>query len=186
MSVCRWGILSVCLAVFGCLTQPELKCQVGSQQTTHTQLTDTTVQPRQRRWVLPAQNNADQRTQANSSYLLTLLPIMPHRIPGAIPWRNSAARKILLGDLERAITPLYESELTAEDAWARVYKHLVEFEQVPFQQFQVQLQAHREQVLRRVKKAADNNMQYRNFCKEVPNPKPSVDWQLTCFYKRMY
>ena len=95
---------------------------------------------------------------------------MPQRVSNEIKWRNSAARKVLLGDIENSIIPLFESELSAEDAWARVYKHLVEFEKVPFEQFKRQLHAHRDQVQRRLRKANDDEVRYRNYRAVSPEP----------------
>ena len=73
------------------------------------------------------------------------------KIPNAISWRGSAARKVLLRDLEVGVLDLNDDEASAEEAWEDVYKHLVEFETVPFEQFKKQLQAHCLQVLRKVK-----------------------------------
>ena len=41
------------------------------------------------------------------------------KISGAIPWRGSAARKVLLGDLEGGVLSLYEDELSAEE-WSQL------------------------------------------------------------------
>ncbi len=65
--------------------------------------------------------------------------------PPDIKWRTSAARTIILEDLEETFLPLTELQFTTEDAW-RGYRHLPELSLVPFSQFKRQLKAHREQV----------------------------------------
>lgn len=92
------------------------------------------------------------------------------KIPGAIPWRGSAARKVLLRDLETGTLDLYEHQTTAKKAWDFLYKHLAEFEKVPFEQFEKQLQAHRLQVLKRVELARSDYVRFRNTRKHLPPP----------------
>ena len=92
------------------------------------------------------------------------------KIPNAISWRGSAARKVLLRDLEVGVLDLNDDETSAEEAWEDVYKHLVEFETVPFEQFKKQLQAHRLQVLRKVKMSGADFVRFRNTRDHVPAP----------------
>jgi len=65
-----------------------------------------------------------------------------------IHWASSAAREVMLADLESGHLPLYNFHLDATSAWD-VYKLLEEFKNVPFRQFERQLDAHRRQVLQR-------------------------------------
>ena len=60
-----------------------------------------------------------------------------------INWRWSAARAMILADLESDTIPLEESDLSAKKAWRR-YQGKPEFAQVPFALFKKQLAAHRE------------------------------------------
>ena len=60
-----------------------------------------------------------------------------------IDWRNSVPRSIIIGDLEDGV--LDHDAPSAEDAWEELYKNLAEFSEVPFEQFNEQLAAHREQ-----------------------------------------
>ena len=92
------------------------------------------------------------------------------KIPNAIPWRGSAAREILLRDLEAGFLGLRDDETSAEEAWEYVYKHLVEFDKVPFEQFKKQLQAHRLQVLRKVKMSGADFVRFRNTRNHIPAP----------------
>ena len=89
------------------------------------------------------------------------------KIPGAIDWKKSAARKILLGDIENHLLP---DDMPADEAWRRLYKHMGGFEGVPFKQFEKQLKAHREQVWGRLKRAADDEVRLRNYRNLVPEP----------------
>ena len=65
---------------------------------------------------------------------------------GWIDWRNSEPRAILIEDLVGGILSLDDDEIPAQVAWDTTYKHLAEFANVPFEQFQARLKDHREQV----------------------------------------
>lgn len=92
------------------------------------------------------------------------------KIPNAIPWRGSKAREVLLCDLETGTVGLYDHQISAEEAWDRAYKHLLEFEKVPFEQFKKQLKAHRLQVLKRMEIARSDFVRFRNTRKHLPPP----------------
>ncbi len=62
-----------------------------------------------------------------------------------IDWANSAAKIIILEDLKAETLPLEESACTTEEAW-NYYKGMIEFQEVPYPQFEKQLKAHREQM----------------------------------------
>eukprot|EP00978_Attheya_sp_CCMP212_P041641 scaffold241219_cov41-Attheya_sp.AAC.1 len=64
-----------------------------------------------------------------------------------LPWKKSAARLRLLGDLQDGILSLDAKELPANDAWEQCYKNVPEFALVSFEQFQDRLRDHRQQVV---------------------------------------
>ena len=66
-----------------------------------------------------------------------------------INWRWSMARTIILDDLEKGHLPLDSNALSAEDAWDKTYKHLHEFRDIPFGQFEKQLEDHRKQTCKK-------------------------------------
>jgi hypothetical protein len=68
--------------------------------------------------------------------------------PGWIDWTKAEAREIMLFDLIEGVLPLEEAELSAEEAWEQVYRHMPEFVGPPvvFSQFKERLKTHREQV----------------------------------------
>jgi hypothetical protein len=74
--------------------------------------------------------------------------------PGWIHWKSSAARKILLDDLERGLLPVDPAELSAEEAWSVCYSHMAEFVPVVFSQFKERLRDHRQQVGGNITRAA--------------------------------
>ena len=63
----------------------------------------------------------------------------------AIDWRKSSARLVILYDLESGRLSIDDDEEPADELWNVVYKHIEEFEDVPFWQFDEKLQDHREQ-----------------------------------------
>jgi hypothetical protein len=63
-----------------------------------------------------------------------------------IEWRNSAAKLIIFMDLEEGGLPVDENKMSAQKAWDLVYKHIREFEKVPFAQFKARLKDHRAKV----------------------------------------
>lgn len=63
----------------------------------------------------------------------------------AINWRKSEARKIIINDLDCDVLSLNNEQCTAEEAWERTYKGMVEFNHVPFSQFKARLADHRQQ-----------------------------------------
>jgi hypothetical protein len=68
------------------------------------------------------------------------------RRPGWIDWAKSAAKQIILDDLDRGVLPVDEAELSAEEAWDLVYSQMYEFirpETVVFSQFKERLRDHR-------------------------------------------
>ena len=82
------------------------------------------------------------------------------RPDGLIDWRTSTARKVFLGDVEQHILP---ENMSARDAWNRLYKHMSDFEKVPFAQFEKQLAAHCKQVQQCVEKAANDAVRLIRF-----------------------
>jgi hypothetical protein len=80
--------------------------------------------------------------------------VTPPFLPN-INWRYSEARLILLNDLERGILSVDEAEVTAEEAFFDVYREMVEFFQVPFQQFEAKLEDYRSQMQDTLKNSAD-------------------------------
>jgi len=89
-----------------------------------------------------------------------------------IHWQSSAARAIMLADLECQHLPLYDFHLDARGAWD-VYQHLEEFKNVPFTQFARQLQAHRNQVLQRKTVIEGEEQAMRQF--RAMNPRKQND-----------
>ena len=65
---------------------------------------------------------------------------------GWIDWRTSEARQVVLDDLVDGILSVEEDEVSAVEAWNMVYKHLVEFRDVVFSQFEARLADHRSQI----------------------------------------
>jgi hypothetical protein len=63
----------------------------------------------------------------------------------AMDWRASAARLVILYDLEDKVLTDDEDELPAEEAWDLIYNKMEEFEGVPFWQFKEKLHDHRQQ-----------------------------------------
>lgn len=74
-----------------------------------------------------------------------IYPEMPQRKrrEGFIDWRNSEAKAALLKHLLDGVLTLDESEVSAEEAWATRYSNMTEFANVVFEQFKLQLKAHR-------------------------------------------
>ena len=72
---------------------------------------------------------------------------MPRKLkPGTIKWPKSEARNKVLDDLLKGVLPVDAKELSAEDAWELSYKNMVEFKDVPFEQFKDRLRDHRRQM----------------------------------------
>lgn len=71
-----------------------------------------------------------------------------------IAWRKSAARAVLLRDLENGTLPISENYMVSEEAW-KIYQTMDEFVNVPFSQFKRQLKAHRQQVHLRKERVAE-------------------------------
>lgn len=63
-----------------------------------------------------------------------------------IAWVNSKAKKIILLDLQEGILPLDSAEVSAREAWDKVYGKMIEFQDVPYEQFRDRLNSHRNQV----------------------------------------
>ncbi len=61
-------------------------------------------------------------------------------------WKKSAAREVLLDDLQQGLLPADAAELSAEEAWEICYQHMAEFVPVVFDQFKERLRDHRKQV----------------------------------------
>jgi len=80
-------------------------------------------------------------------------PKRKHQEKG-ISWSGSAARLVLLADLAEGNVPLDESACSAEEAW-EYYQELLEFKDVPFSQFEKQLEAHWAQMNRKMVRAMD-------------------------------
>ena len=75
-----------------------------------------------------------------------------------IPWRDSDARKIVLFDLNKGYLPLSSSKMSALEAWTKVYMHLKEFKDVPYEQFRDRLRDHRKQGQRLLNKASSDEI----------------------------
>ena len=73
--------------------------------------------------------------------------------PNYIDWRKSEAKEIILAHLRNGWLSLDEEAYPAEDVW-EYYRHLPEFEGVIFEQFNLRLADHREQIGGRVRRAA--------------------------------
>ena len=71
------------------------------------------------------------------------------RREGWIDWRNSAAKQVIMYDLEEGELPLSEEDFSAEDCWQYIYQEMPEFEHVSFDQFKALLKDHRKQVKKR-------------------------------------
>jgi hypothetical protein len=65
---------------------------------------------------------------------------------GWIDWKKSAARQVLMDDLQCGLLPVDAAELSAEEAWEICYQHMAEFVPVVFSQFKLRLRDHRRQV----------------------------------------
>lgn len=87
-----------------------------------------------------------------------------------IKWRGSKAREILLNDLENKIVPLDDDDFPAAEAWSTLYCDTDEFKEVPYEQFERQLKAHRKQVQKRWDEATEDGARYMNFRLEFPAP----------------
>ena len=83
----------------------------------------------------------------------TASPTMPRKIPNAIPWANSNAHKVLLGDIERNVFP---NDMPILKAWESIYSKMEEFKDVPYFQFVKRVDAHQKQVQKRKDKSVDN------------------------------
>jgi hypothetical protein len=77
-----------------------------------------------------------------------------------IEWRNSAAKLIIFMDLEEGLLPLDENKLSAQEAWDLVYKHILEFQKVPFAQFKARLKDHRAKVQTELNRACDDELAF--------------------------
>ena len=64
---------------------------------------------------------------------------MGRKIPNAIPWAKSDARKVLLGDIENDVFP---DDIPVLHAWERIYSKMKKFEDVPYLQFVERVDAH--------------------------------------------
>lgn len=78
----------------------------------------------------------------------------PSKRKGWINWRNSAAKKVLLGDLETGRLSVNVDDKSAEEAWQH-YKTNIAFANVAFAQFKERLKSHREQVKKHSAKGID-------------------------------
>ena len=58
-----------------------------------------------------------------------------------IDWANSAAKQVLIDDLDSEVLPVDKEQLSAKEAWDQVYQHMVEFHGVPYKQFRDRLNA---------------------------------------------
>ena len=59
-----------------------------------------------------------------------------------IKWPKSETRNIVLDDLLKGVLPVDAKELSVEDAWELSCKNVVEFKDVPFEQFKDRLRDH--------------------------------------------
>ena len=85
-----------------------------------------------------------------------------------IKWRGSQAREVLLGDPENKILPLNDDHFPAAEAWSIIYSEMDEFKEVPYEQFERQLKAHRKQVEKRWDEAIEDETRLVNFRLEFP------------------
>lgn len=118
-------------------------------------------------------NCSNQATSFESRDFLIHNIIMPRkRKPvdeAGINWRFSAARDIVLGDLMDEVLPLEDAVIPAQDAW-EYYKDLFEFKDVPYSQFERQLEAHREQVDGKFRKSQQQWEAYQRLRSTHPVP----------------
>ena len=108
------------------------------------------------------------RHRALSRPTFPACPTMPRKIPNAIPWANSEARKVLLGDIERDVFP---DDVPLLKAWESTYSKMEAFEKVPYLQFVERVEAHRKQVQKRKEKSVDDLARMMNTRLTLAPPK---------------
>jgi hypothetical protein len=72
---------------------------------------------------------------------------------GWIDWRNSAAKEILMDDLQSGVLTTDAAQLPALEAWNICYKHLAEFVGIDYDQFRDRLRDHRLQARKDIHRA---------------------------------
>jgi hypothetical protein len=107
--------------------------------------------------------NCERSTTTHFIAVVKILYMMAPRNPKPKPkpfidWRKSAAKLIILSNLEEGIIPVDDNQLSAEDAWEGCYKHIVAFRNVPFKQFNDRLKDHRRQQEQKVSAAAEEEI----------------------------
>jgi hypothetical protein len=73
----------------------------------------------------------------------------------AINWRKSAAKLIILSNIQEGVLP---NHLTAKEAWESCYMHIAAFRIVPFTQFRDRLRDHRQQHQKDTGRAAEEEI----------------------------
>jgi hypothetical protein len=73
----------------------------------------------------------------------------------SIDWRKSAAKLIILSDIQEGVLP---NHLTAQEAWESCYRHIAAFRNVPYTQFRDRLRAHRQQHQKDTVRAAEEEI----------------------------
>ena len=72
---------------------------------------------------------------------------------GWIDWRKSAAKQIIMDDLQCGVLPADAAELSALEAWDICYKHMVGFVSVDYDQYRDRLRDHRLQARKDIVRA---------------------------------
>ena len=63
----------------------------------------------------------------------------PAAASGKTKWGDSAARKMLVMDLDSGILPAFSNELGPKEAWDEVYSKCQEFQGISYKQFRERL-----------------------------------------------
>ena len=82
-------------------------------------------------------------------------------------WITSAARYIMLLDLEDGVLLLKDKEMSAEEAW-KVYSQMIEFKNVEFQKFKEKLKDHRDQVQIKLNRSINETRAFERDLKIYP------------------
>ena len=74
-----------------------------------------------------------------------------------VDWAKSAAKEIIMYDLQHGILSADDEDPSAETAW-KFYQTLKEFEDVPYEQFKARLKDNRAQVRHRLRRSCDEEI----------------------------
>lgn len=95
---------------------------------------------------------------------------LEERRPKNIDWKNSAARDIIIQDLESGLLSLDRNEMPARMAWDLMYKNMIEFKDVLYTQFRDRLNDHRK-VMSAKKIESKRQLDLFNYSKTLHPPK---------------